>query len=242
MPEISAAALAEKAGTGREIIDILWLLRWKVWGKFMFMFAMRCVFLSAAALAWPVLATAQTDEEITACTSSLAAPEKRIAGCTALIRSREYQGEKLSSIYNYRAGAYMRMGDLDKAIADYNQAILRDISNSDFFYNRGIAYTRKGNFDHAISDQTHALNGFDPAKHPWYYKRDYFKARGDAYRGKQDYAKAVTDYSEAIKLDPTYARAIYNRGEVKLKLGDKDGGTADIAKAKELQDDIGPEQ
>ena len=189
----------------------------------------------------PAAASAQTDEQVTWCTGSGAPPEKQIAGCTAMIRSREYQGEKLATLFNRRGIAYMRIGELDKAVSDFNQAILHDISNGDIFYNRGLAYTRKGNFDHAIADHSHAIAGFDASRHPPYFKRDYFKARGDAYRGKQDFAHAVSDYDEAIKIDPSYARAFYNRGEVKLKLGDNDGGNADIAQAKQLQDDIGPE-
>jgi len=206
------------------------------------MFAMRCVLVCAALVVVPVFATAQTDEEVNWCTGSDVTPEKQIAGCTAMIRSREYQGEKLATIFNRRGIAYMRIRELDKAISDYDQAILHDISNTDLFYNRGLAYAKKGNFDHAIADHTHAINGFDAARHPWYFKRDYFKARGDAYRGKKDYTHAVADYDEAVKLDPSYARAIFNRGEAKLALGDNDGGNADIAQAKQLEVDIGPEQ
>lgn len=200
----------------------------------------RWLFAGAALMLMPVAASAQTPEQL--CTASDVAPERQIAGCTAIIRSREYQGEKLAAIFNRRGIAYTRIRQFDKAIADYNEAILHDISNADVFYNRGLAYRRKGDFDHAISDHTRAIIGFDATRHPIYYKRDYFKARGDAYGGKEDYPHAVADYDEAIKLDPKFARALYNRGVAKQKLGDAAGGDADIAQAKTLQDDIGPEE
>jgi tetratricopeptide (TPR) repeat protein len=194
----------------------------------------------AALMLMSVAASAQTPEQL--CAASDVTPQRQIAGCTALIKSHEFHGEKLAGIYNRRGIAYTRIREYDKAIADYNEAILHDISNSDVFYNRGLAYRRKGDFDHAITDHTRAITGYDPARHPLYYKRDYFKARGDAYGGKEDFPHAVADYDEAVKLDPKFARALYNRGVAKQKLGDNAGGDADIAQAKTLQDDIGPEE
>jgi tetratricopeptide (TPR) repeat protein len=202
----------------------------------------RCGSACATAIAlFATAALAQTAEEITWCTGSSPSIEKKILGCTAMIKSREYRGDKLAIIYNSRGIAYATKGDYDNAIADYNQAIVHDISNGDTFYNRGLSYRRKGDYDHAINDFTRAISGYDPSRHPLVYFRDYYKARGDAYRGKKDFPHAIADYDDAIKIDPSFARAIYNRGEAKQLAGDRAGGDADIARAKELQDDIGPE-
>lgn len=208
------------------------------------MSVMRCVLagatLATVALSAPA-AVAQTPEQVQWCTTAGTPPDKQIIGCTAMITSKEYKGDKLAVIYSRRGNAYSVKKDYDRAIADYNESILRDISNTDTFYNRGLVYRRKGNYDHAITDLNHAIAGFNSEKHPLYFKRDYFKARGDAYRGKEDFERAIADYSEAIKLDPKYARAFYNRGEVKRKIGDAVGGDADFAQATQLQENIGPE-
>jgi tetratricopeptide (TPR) repeat protein len=208
--------------------------------------AVRWVYAGAAlivAAQFAPAAVAQTAEQTLWCNGTGdPTPDQRISGCTAVIASRSVTGDKLAIIYNSRAIGYLYKRDYEHAIEDFNQSILHDISNADTFYNRGLAYARSGNFDRAIADFGHAISGFDASRHPAYYKRDYFKARGNAYAGKDDLNGAIADYDEAIKMDPLFARAYYNRGVAKKKKGDISGGDADIAKATELQADIGPEQ
>ena len=66
--------------------------------------------------------------------------------------------------------------------------------------------------------------------------------RGVEFGEKGEMARALKDHDEAIKVDPNNALAFNNRGIVKLKKGDKEGGEADIAKAKQLQPSIGEPQ
>jgi tetratricopeptide (TPR) repeat protein len=63
--------------------------------------------------------------------------------------------------------------------------------------------------------------------------------RGAEFGAKGELDRAMKDHDQAIKLDPKNALAFNNRGIAKLKKGDKEGGEADIAKAKQLQPDIG---
>jgi Flp pilus assembly protein TadD len=51
--------------------------------------------------------------------------------------------------------------------------------------------------------------------------------------------RAIEDCDQAMKLDPKDANPYYNRGLVKLKKGDKAGGDADIAKARQLNPKVG---
>ena len=60
--------------------------------------------------------------------------------------------------------------------------------------------------------------------------------------GEADLDRAMKDHDQALKLDPKNALAFNNRGIAKLKKGDKEGGEADIAKAKQLQPGIGAPQ
>ena len=66
--------------------------------------------------------------------------------------------------------------------------------------------------------------------------------RGVEYGAKDDYDRAIADHDLAIKIDPKNALAYNNRGVVKLKKGDEEGGNADIARAKQLQPGIGRAQ
>jgi tetratricopeptide (TPR) repeat protein len=62
-----------------------------------------------------------------------------------------------------------------------------------------------------------------------------FRLRASAYREKAQYDLAIQDCDQAIKFDPDDAAvAYYVRGLSKQKKGDKSGGKADIAKAKQL--------
>ena len=49
-----------------------------------------------------------------------------------------------------------------------------------------------------------------------------------------DYAKAIIDYDEALKANPDMAWSHYGRGIAKLRIGQKEAGEADLAKAKAL--------
>jgi tetratricopeptide (TPR) repeat protein len=66
--------------------------------------------------------------------------------------------------------------------------------------------------------------------------------RGAEFGAKGELDRAMKDHDQAIKLDPKNALAFNNRGIAKLKKGDKEGGEADVAKAKQLQPGIGQPQ
>ena len=48
------------------------------------------------------------------------------------------------------------------------------------------------------------------------------------------YAKAVADFDAALKINERQSASFYGRGLAKLKLGDKAGGEADLARARSL--------
>jgi tetratricopeptide (TPR) repeat protein len=66
-----------------------------------------------------------------------------------------------------------------------------------------------------------------------------FYNRALAYENKEKYDLAIADYSEAIRLNPNDADAYLYRGLDKQRTGDKAGGEADIATAKQLNPNIG---
>ncbi len=187
-------------------------------------------------------AGAQTPQEYDWCAGNVSATtEQRISGCTAVIRSGTFQGRDLAWAFINRGGRYKDRGDYTQAIADYDQSIRLDPTDTDAFYNRGVAYKAKGEYDRAIVDYDRAIAGFDLAKYPIDYKRDYFKSRGNAFSEKGDLARAIADYNEAIKLDPAYARGFFNRGLAKRKKGDVADSEADLARARQLQPEIAVE-
>lgn len=47
----------------------------------------------------------------------------------------------------------------------------------------------------------------------------------------KDYEGAIEDFTEAIKIAPEFAMAFSNRGVVKITVGNKDDGCADLKNA-----------
>jgi tetratricopeptide (TPR) repeat protein len=134
-----------------------------------------------------------------------ASPDDQIAGCTAVIRSGIPTDKELAALFNYRGVAYKAKGDLDRAIADYTEAIRRDPDFAAAYNSRGIAYKAKGDVDKAIADYDQAIR-LNPGSAP------AFNNRGYAYFAKSSYDRAVTDFDAAVKIDPQYALAYNNRG------------------------------
>jgi tetratricopeptide (TPR) repeat protein len=130
---------------------------------------------------------------------------------------------KEADYYSDRALTYGREGKLDRAIADFNEAI-RLRPDADTYYNRGFAYYSKGELDRAIADYDEAIR-LDP-KHALAYNN-----RGSTYASKGELDCAIADYDEAIRLNPKNALAYYGRGVAYYSKGQLDRAIADYDEA-----------
>ena len=102
--------------------------------------------------------------------------------------------------YSNRGLAYYEKGDLDRAIADYSEAIRLDPKYAYAYNNRGNAYYDKGDHDRAIADYSEAIR-LDPK-----YAQAYFN-RGVAYLYAGRLPKALADLGQSSALNPKYAYA-----------------------------------
>jgi tetratricopeptide (TPR) repeat protein len=91
--------------------------------------------------------------------------------------SGRYSGKDLAAALNNRGNAYQVNGDIDRAIADYDEAIQLDPNLADAFTGRGPAYRNKGDVDRAIVDYDQAIR-----LSPNYAMA--FNNRGGAYQDK----------------------------------------------------------
>ena len=145
-----------------------------------------------------------------------------------------------------RALAFARKDNLDKAVADYREAIRLEPKTVEGYKHWGPAKDRDlrsktlDRLEEALAARKddaracyikgialqreekldEAITQYDQAVqlYPRYPEVHY--NRGLAYRKKGDMERAVTDYSHAIDLDPRLAAAYANRGYVYYKLGD----------------------
>ena len=221
--------------------------------RFALLLALAFVFLAPPAFADDKKDCADLEEEAGA------------AACTRAIQSGKYRGKELSDLYYNRAINWQDAGQIDRAIADYSEAVKHNPENAEALFNRGRAYTEKSQHDRAIEDYTASIK-IDP-KSP-----DAYNNRGRAYQEKGDADQALANFNEAIKIDPKHARAyenradvhfrqsrfkdaldgynkvlqidpsrvwsIYGRGMAKMKTGDEAGGKKDISAATAKDKDI----
>ena len=132
-------------------------------------------------------------------------------------------------LYN-RGTAYLKKGEYDLAIGDYDQAIQFKPDFVHALNNRGLAYIDKGEFDRAIRDYDQAIQ----------LKPDYataFNNRGTAYSDKGDYDRAIRDYDQVIQFEPDDAQAFYNRGNAYRHKGEYDSAIRDYDQAIQLKPD-----
>jgi len=141
--------------------------------------------------------------------------------------SQQFKYVKYEIVYNNRGNAYSKLGNRERAIEDYSEAIRLQPDYTEAYYNRGTVYIESGQYQKAVRDYTEAIR----------IKPDYTQAyfnRGMAYSRIGRYQAAIGDYTEAIRLKPDYAEAYNNRSAVYLNLGDTRSGCLDAAKACEM--------
>jgi tetratricopeptide (TPR) repeat protein len=85
-----------------------------------------------------------------------------IRACSKVLQEQSGLPRKaIADVYANRGSAYLAGGDVDAAIADFDEAIELDLEEATAYYLRGITYYRKGDFDRAIADFDEALR-LDP--------------------------------------------------------------------------------
>jgi lipoprotein NlpI len=120
------------------------------------------------------------------------APDARIAACAAVIESAAGDKDRIAAAYYNRGSAWRDRGELDKAIADYGEAIAREPNHPDAYANRGIAYRINGDLAKAIADygEVLRLNPTDSAS---------YVDRGTAQFELGRFAEAASDFGAALK-------------------------------------------
>jgi tetratricopeptide (TPR) repeat protein len=152
---------------------------------------------------------------------------EQITGCSQAIASGIYAGKDLAKILLFRAKAYSMIRDLDRSLADVEEAIRLDPTNAFAVGARGDVYLVKQDYEHAVADYTEAAS-LEPGN------ALLFIGRGMAYIGAGDADRALADFEQAIRLQPSLALGLYWRGIVRRFKGDVEAGEADIAAARKI--------
>jgi tetratricopeptide (TPR) repeat protein len=127
------------------------------------------------------------------------------------------------SFYQARGTAYAEKNDLDKAIADYGEAIRLDPTNARLYELRGVAHaSRKGDFAMAIADFSEVIR-LNPNSGSEY------SARGKLYFKNGDMEKAISNLSTAVAREPGNPSFWYERALILLAMGRPEENRKDCA-------------
>lgn len=174
---------------------------------------MRKLMLCAAlSLAWMAPAAAQTDAELRARCGTRGSDDENIAGCTAAIESNVGPIAFKALAYRIRGGHYERKGELDRALQDYNRALLLQPGEYDAIMERGDLYARLGDHERAIFDYSTAL-GLQP-RNP-----RAIIGRGRVFALKGELERAIEEYNAAITIEPKSVQPFASRAEALARLG-----------------------
>lgn len=165
-----------------------------------------------------------------------------------------------ADIYASRGFAYMQQGDFANALSDYNNAIVRNGLNTDWYGQRAICQYRTHHLKDAIEDAKKFLaqkpnspevvemklraeietqNYNDALKTAQNLisiqkspKAYYYKGMIEYGQGK--YMDGVSDFTSSIDLDTAYKDAYYSRALCYVSLKDDANACKDLKKARQL--------
>jgi tetratricopeptide (TPR) repeat protein len=191
-------------------------------------FSLIAVLLFMSSLAVPARAGMEEDGEDCMQNRDL---DRQLRGCTAAIRSGQWQGKGLAAAYHNRCWANNQVGNHHKAIEDCNQALRLDPSSASAYINRGSAYDNLGEYSQAIEDFDEALR-LDPDDAVAY------RNRGLAYRNLGNLHRAIEEFDQALRIDPSYADAYNSRGFTYYNLRDYRRAIQDYNQALRLDPNV----
>jgi len=127
-------------------------------------------------------------------------PDEVIRACTNFIQDRRlWNGQpakalNLSGMLTMRAGAYAKLGQYDRALADHNESVKLSPKVAFPVSTRGGFYYDRGAYDEAMRDLDQTLR-IDPKY------TDALLNRGAIYLVRGDTARANADFAAAIRID-----------------------------------------
>ncbi len=169
-----------------------------------------------------------------------------------------------TALYNEGLRRYYD-SDLSGALEKFKEAIARDSSFVDAYFNSGFIKLNQADFEEAIADFDIVLS-LQPNDKAWFYKGralmglgrypeavaqytlaiaqnpQFFYAynnRGNVLFQLEQYQEAVDDFTAAIDINPDYVFAYNNRGNAYFKLNDYQAAIDDYDKAIGLRPDYG---
>jgi tetratricopeptide (TPR) repeat protein len=139
--------------------------------------------------------------------------------------------------YGLRARCYRRLGDHQRAIADFTEALRRTPYSEDYTA-RGGEYYNISEYDKAKDDLKRAIE-LDPTFDlPFYILGRAIEKSLDPATKLQSLRAGIENYSQAIELNPKYGNAYFCRADAYQELGQKSLALKDYDQVLMLDGDV----
>jgi tetratricopeptide (TPR) repeat protein len=158
-----------------------------------------------------------------------------IAACTRIIERPRASPQDRAIALTRRGNALRFRGELDRAIADYSEAVRYDPGYAPAFNGRGysklqkIKYQVKSDGDRTLLDS--AIRDFDDALRANPRFLPALTNRADAYRLIGNTERSLNDIEQALRIDRNYGGAFFARAQHWRREGEIDRAIADYTEA-----------
>jgi tetratricopeptide (TPR) repeat protein len=125
---------------------------------------------------------------------------------TVLVLDSEYW-----AAYVMRGAARYRLGELELALADFDEAVRHDAVKTEAYYHRSWIYSDRGEIRQAIEDLTRCLSLKPTLAEAW-------AQRGHLWYELDESVKSLDDLNEAIRLNPRDVTSLNRRSAVHMRL------------------------
>ena len=126
-----------------------------------------------------------------------------------------------------RAEARFYLKEYFGAVEDYDSAIALNPDNADYYCNRSIVKYWLEDYKGAVADTTMAIKLQPDSIHA-------YSKRGIAYYLSGNFTRALADFNKCIQLDPLLGMPWFCKGVIKVQMGKKKAGNADLQHGKDL--------
>lgn len=133
----------------------------------------------------------------------------------------------LADVHNNRGIAYLRLGELGKALEDFNKAIEIDPKFEEAYFNRAGVFVDQQTFPPATADLEHIRKTYGDST-------NYYLKWGDLKFGQGYYEQALAEYDRALALRPNNVQALVNRGVAYFEKKNFKAAKADFESAVKL--------
>ncbi len=188
------------------------------------------------AIAGSVISSAADD--LAECNSDRNSSEIRIAACSRVIQAGSAKESDLRLALAHRADAYRRLGEYERALAEYSELQRRTGGDGISAYiGSALVYIEIGQRDRAVAALNEAIQFYSEAIKREPNGKWHFGWRAFAYRYTGAFDLAIADYDAAIALEPSFSFWRTNRAEVQFYKGDLTKAHADFTEVIERSPD-----